>query len=289
MRPTTLLSVCVLWTVAFASVEPATAGAWLRDVGGLYAKTSLLGTATDERFDCEGDRTAAEPFGGRYRERLWFTYLEWGVHERLTLVGSFGVKDARIVDAEVPDYGTRSTGDLRLGVRWGWLRGAWPVSLEVIGSLPTYPRTDPRVGVGAREQFLPAGSGTFESEWRILVGRSLHPLPLYANLDLGYRTRGGAFGDQWLFAVEAGGTAGRLFLKNEVRALLPTGDPCASSSAGAVTLHERSWRWNPELAVALSERWWVGLGTSLPLDGRNALSGIQWTLSLSFERRGSGS
>lgn len=267
-------------------VPDARAGAWLREPGGWYVRTAWLNHTTRDRWDCEGVRASAEPFGGRYREQLLFGYVEWGATERLTLVGSLGYKDARIVGAQVPDYGTRTTTDLRLGTRVGLHRGSWPVSAEVTLAAPTYPRTDPTQPVGGREQFLPGGTGRIEGEARLLVGRSLFPFPLYANLDLGYRARGGAFGDQWLLAFETGGQWRRLFVKSELRAILPTGALCSSASAGAITFHERNWRWAPELAVRIGERTWLGTGANVPISARNALQGTQWSVSLAWQRPG---
>lgn len=282
----TFLAWSCLATVLLCVVPDARGGAWLRDPGGWYLRASWLAHQTRERADCAGESVAAEPFGGRYREQMAFVYAEWGASQRITLVGSFGYKDATIEDAAVPDYGTRSTTDLRLGSRLGLRRGAWPVSLEVMFAVPTYPRTDPTRPVGGREQFLPAGSGRLETEMRVLVGRSLHPLPLYTNLDLGYRLRSAPFGDQWLLAWELGGQWRRWFAKSELRALLPTGDLCASASAGAITFHERNLRWAPEIAFRVGSRTWLGVGASIPWSIRNALEGTQWAVSLAWQRPG---
>ena len=278
--------VILLFGLLGAEARPATAGAWLRDPGAWYLRGAWLTHTTRERCDCEGTTVQAEPFSGRYREQLVFGYAEWGATERLTLVGSFGYKDARIVEAQVPDYGTRSTTDLRLGARVGLHRGAWPISAEFALAAPTYPRTDPTQPVSGRQQYLPAGSGRIEAEARLQVGRSLFPLPLYTNLDVGYRARGGSFGDQWLLAFEAGGQWGRLFAKSELRAMLPTGELCTSSSAGSVNFQERNLRWAPELAVRVGEQAWLGAGASVPLSLRNALQGTQWSISLAWVRPG---
>jgi hypothetical protein len=292
--PQPVVSVKLSYSIAlfFALVNVACgptsawAGAWLREPGGWYAKSTLLAHATRDRWDHQGATTSAEPFGGRYREFHVHQYVEWGASRRLTLVGSFGVKDARIEDAVVPDYGTRSTTDLRIGGRFGLSRGGWPLSLEGSLALPTYDRTDPTLPIGERPQFLPAGNGRAEAEVRVLLGRSLHPIPLYVNLDAGHRFRGGGFGDQWLLAAEAGGTWKRLFAKAELRGTLPTGELRTGSSAGTVSLQERSWRIGPEIALRLGANSWVGLGAAVPFASRNALQGTQWAVSLAWRRMG---
>lgn len=277
---------------ALLSVLPATAeaGAWLQPRGGSYLKATAIHSATTDRIGCGGEREPAEPFGGTYSENKIFLYGEYGWTEALTAVGSFGFGEQEIVDAAVPDYGTRSTGDLRLGLRWGVRRDArLPVSLESLLSIPTYPATDVTLPVGQREQFLPAGSGQLEWEVRMQAGLSFWPAPGYANVDAGYRVRGGEFGDQWLLAGEVGASLDRLFTKVELRGIWPTGDPCSAGfegAAGAVSLNERSLRLGPEAAIRVAGDWWLGVAWSGLLGGRNTLDNDQWLFSVAWTRPG---
>jgi hypothetical protein len=267
----------------------AEAGAWLQPRGASYLKVAGVHSATTDRIDCHGNSEPAEPFGGTYSERKIFLYGEYGWTGALTAVGSFGFGEQEIVDADVPDYGTRSSGDLRMGLRWGVRRDPQlPVSIESLISIPTYPSTDVTLPVGQREQFLPAGSGQLELEIRMQAGISFWPAPGYANLDAGYRARGGSFGDQWLLAAELGATLDRFFTKVEVRGIWPNGDPCSTGAAGSVSLDERSLRLGPEASVRVAGDWWVGLAWSGLLSGRNTLDNDQWLLSVAWARPGSG-
>ncbi len=274
--------------VLLCTVVPggARAGAWLQPVGGAYVKTSWLYLDADRRHDCRGDEGPAASFDGSFREHQAFVYGEFGLHHRVTGLVSMAFKDARITDAVVPEFGTRSTGDLRLGARWGLATGPVPVSLETVVSIPTYPESDLSDPVGEREQFLPAGTGRMEVETWLQAGASSYPLPLYANLALGRRDRGGVFGDQWLAAAEVGATFDRVFLKSDLRAVLADGDLCAGKAAvGAVTVHEQSLHWSPEASWRLAGDLWVGAGASFLLAGRNTLDGTQWSLSVAWQRR----
>ncbi|RKZ16663.1 hypothetical protein DRQ53_05715 [bacterium] len=282
-------SVLALLFFLLADAGPAVAGAWVQPPGASFLKAGALYSSTENRVDCHGEIEAAEPFGGAYRERKFFLYGEYGLIEELTLLGSFVFGEQEIVDAVVPDYGTRSTGDLRMGARWGLRRDPrWPLSVEAVLSVPTYPSTDPTLPVGEREQFLPSGSGTIEAELRLQAGVSFWPLPFYANLDGGYRSRGQPYGDQWLLTGEVGGSTGRFFGKVELRGIWPDGDPCSSSSAGAVSVHERSLRLGPEGSVRVAGNWWLGATWSTLLSGRNTLDNDQWLLSVSWARPGGG-
>jgi hypothetical protein len=286
------MRILLLLVIVFVGSGPprlAAAGAWLQPRGGSYLKASGLYSATEERIDCRGEVEPAEPFGGTYSERKIFLYGEFGLFDRMTLVGSFGFGEQKIVDASVPDYGTRSSGDLKIGTRWGLLRSpATPVSVETVLSVPTYPTTDVTLPVGQREQFLPAGTGEFEFEVRLQAGASFWPRPFYANVDGGIRARGGQFGNQWLLAGEVGAGLDRFFMKVEVRGIWPTGDTCSTGAAGAVSINERSLRIGPEAAFRVAGDWWLGATWTTLLSGRNTLDNDQLMLSVAWSRTGAG-
>jgi hypothetical protein len=265
---------------SFAGVTPARAGAWLQPVGDSFVKATVLRQSSDERWDCRGGVIPADP-AGAFEQTQWFVYGEHGLLEWLTLTGSWAYKDQQIDGDQV--YGTRSSGDLRLGSRVPLLRGSRPVSLEATLSFPTYERSELRDPPALRKQYLPAGSGRFESEIHALAGASLWPLPLYLNGDLGFRSRGGDFEDQWLVALEIGGSSPYFFAKNELRWAIPLDERCEGDlAAGTLALHERMVSISPELAARLKGRFWVTAGYSHPISGRNGLTSGVWSLGLIF-------
>lgn len=261
------------------------AGAWLQSPGAVYFKTSWLRSQTSTGLDCRGQVREVDEFGGRYQVNQVLSYVEWGARDWLTLVGSWSVQDQRITEARIPEYGTRSTGDLHLGARFPLLRGRVPVSAQWTTIFPTYRGTDLGAPVADRTQYLPAGSGQVEFEPSLQAGLSLYPLPLYSGLELGYRHRGGDFGDEWLLRAELGVSSPRFFAKAEIGWILPTGDPCASSSVGGVSLQQRLVRFSPELAVRARGNLWVNLGLTTVVSGRNTLDGEQLSLGFSWIRR----
>jgi hypothetical protein len=270
---------CLLLAVLIAGPQAARAGAWLEPPKARYLKIGLLHTRASSRWDCRGASRPADPSGNDYVERQVFLYGEYGLRPGLTVLGSWAYKDQSI-DGE-PVFGTRSTGDLRLGARMGLVRaGPRPVSLEAVLSLPTYPPSDLSSPPGEREQYLPAGSGALEAELRILAGLSFYPLPLYANVDAGYRARGRQVADQWLLACEVGAGSNRSFVKIEGRWRLPVEESCEDALVGSVAASERRVEIAPEGGVRLWESIWLSLGYTHPLAGRNTLDAGQWSLAL---------
>ncbi len=273
------LGLLLLSCASMIFVPPTvSAGAWVQPPGSSFWKASLLSQTASERWSCEGDKAVADP-DGDFVQRQVFAYGEWGATERLTLIGSWAWKDARIDGT--PEYGTRSTGDLRLGTRWGLVQGKRPLAVETVFSIPTYSRSDLALAPAQRSQFLPAGTGRVEAEIRFLAGASLFPLPLYTNIDLGYRVRGGSFGEQWVGALELGASSPRLFAKTELRFIIPQHEDCGTDAAvGAVASGERSLQVAPEVAVRFSRLAWVSVGASFPISGRNSLDAPVWSLGI---------
>ena len=84
----------------------------------------------------------------------------------------------------------------------------------------------------------PLGTGEADAEVQLLYGQSLWPIPAYVSAGAGYRFRGGSgardlatvgaiggLNDEIFYHVEAGYTAGQVFLKLRLDALLNTEDP----------------------------------------------------------------
>jgi hypothetical protein len=264
---------------------PSRAGAWLQETGAIYLKTAWIQSKTSDGLDCRGDEREVDEFGGNYEVQQVFSYVEWGARDWLTVLGSWSAKDQRISEARIPEYGTRSTGDFRLGARLPVRRGRIPVAAQFVASLPTYPSTRLSDPVADREQFLPAGSGNFEYEIGVQSGLSLYPLPIYANLGLSRRQRGGEFGDEWLVSSEVGYSSPRYFAKAEMSWILPTGDPCASVRVGSVAIHERVVNFVPEIGVRTWRDFWLNAGFSTVTSGRNTLDGEQFSLGFYWIRR----
>jgi len=269
--------ILVCW--AFTA-SPARAGAWLQPKGDGYGKVSLLAQRTAQRLDDEGNPANANPGGADYAEQQVFFYGEWGLKHWFTALGSFAIKNQTI--ETTPEFGTLSTGDLRLGGRLGLVQGPKSLAIESLVWIPTYPKSDLSQPPSQREQFLPAGTGEPALEIRLLGGLSLFPLPLYTNLDVGYLARGGEFTDQWLGTVEFGGSNQNLFAKLELRWLFEASSGGVDLVGGRVSPPERFLRAGIELAFRVVGPAWFNLGYSPLIQGQNTLDSNQWGFGLVY-------
>lgn len=266
----------------------ARAGAWTQPVGGHYLKASWLALEADHRLDAGGERAPADPSGAAYRSRQLFVYGEYGWRDGLTALGSWSWGEQSLGEGG-SRYGTRSPGDLRAGLRWStpWARPSTPVSLQVVASLPTYPRSDLARDPAVREQYLPAGSGFAQLEAVLQLGRSLWPLPLYLSTELGTRLRGGSYREQLVGSLELGGGGPALGGKLELRARLAPGGGEAEA-VGAVAVADEELRLAPGLSARLRGGLRLELGADFLLWGREQLDAPQWQLGLAWTGRGPG-
>ncbi len=197
-------------------------GAWVQQKRGYYFKVAGSYVNTGEEFDHEGNRkNILEDFAvfedAEYREVAIFTYLEYGLFDRLTLIGNLPFKFATSRRTEISNYfengmrdvshTTTGFGDFYVGGRLGLLTLPLVVSLQSGIKLP--------LGYEASSEIEGPALGNHEVEYeaQLLAGQSLHPLPIYVTGGLGYRVRGGPLHDEVFFDIEAGYTGANVLLK----------------------------------------------------------------------------
>ena len=190
------LTVALLALLSIALVPTCVqAGAWLQKKDGGYVKISYASFRSSTAYDQNGDTVDLNAGGlsaGDYKDISFNTYLEYGLHDKLTLIANVPIKQAS-------KGGERSIGpgDLTAGFRTPVLSG--PVVLSVSSSV--------KVPLYTASQFAAPSLGTakVDGDFRVLVGRSFWPIPGYGTAEVGYRRRGG-FADQVVYSAEMGGT-----------------------------------------------------------------------------------
>jgi hypothetical protein len=207
--------------------DPAHAQAWTQPKGGGYAKLSLSSVTASDRYTFDG--RAVEYSTSRaetpFRDRSAYLYAEAGVTDDVTLVLNVPYKYTTI-EGSAFRYQTRGFGTVRVGGRYD-LDGL----IEAVGG-PNQLAVNAgvRLPVGYTRNLRPsAGPGQVDLELTVDYGRSLHPLPLYAQAGAGFRYRSGWYGlstatscpasavnclrdqtsdlgDEWIASAEVGAT-----------------------------------------------------------------------------------
>jgi len=142
--------------------------------------------------------------GESFDSRQAFFYVEYGVRDRLTVIGSTSAGRLRS-EVGSASLSTSALSDLDVGVKYQLTDG--PIVLA--------PYFRVKVPTGYSASAVPAvGTGDIDFEGRVLAARSFYPLPIYVGAELGLRHRSGRFSNQVPYVFEIGATPSkRLFLK----------------------------------------------------------------------------
>lgn len=172
------------------------AGAWTAKKGAFYEKLAFNFYYADHSFDPSGERRST-PNNGEFTDYNISNYFEYGLLDNLTLINSITYKRLRNEDDSAIAKG-HGLGDLDLGLRYKLVDSekAGILSTQLLVKIPgAYDKNDP----------LPLGNDQFDTELRLLYGRSLYQwFPGYANLELGYRFRAEDPSDEIRYLVEVG-------------------------------------------------------------------------------------
>ena len=281
-------------TVLLLAALPAQldAGAWTQPPGGLYLKLAGLSFRSLEDFDREGKRGLRinKPHKNELSDNNISVYLEYGLRERLTLVATlpykrllytevreFNRSDTNTIDTRIQDEKESGFADLEMRLRWRLLEDPAVVSVTLGGKLP--------LGYEMQEESnVPLGTAEIDGDTRLLVGKSLYPLPGYATGAIGYRRRGGIFSDEFLYSLEAGFTYGNLLFKGVAEGLRTFGDCGATGAMGMLIGDRNSLKLAPGVIWSLGERLELGADLFHIVSGCNTAAGTTWALGLAFKR-----
>ncbi len=294
------------------------AGAWTLAPGGMYFKIAGLSFHSQDYLDIAGERRAraAKPSVEALSDESISAYLECGLREHLTLVATLPYKRLVYKNTEVkafksdlldttitrihPDEINSGLADLELRLRWRLLRNPAVVSLALGGKFPLgYDVEQERIGsLGAgglglgpspvdggadADDKVLLGTGERDIDMRLLVGKSLYPLPGYWTSAVGYRKRGGAFSDEFFYGVEAGVTYKRLLVKGAVEGTRTLGD-CGAMGQGGLVGDQNILKLAPGLSWSLSKHLEIGVDLFHIAAGCNTAAGTTYAAGLAFKR-----
>lgn len=163
--------------------------------GEAYIKITQGFANASERYDADGGVVPYDPDtdGTPFRDRSRYLYGEVGLAPSLTLFGTLPYKRLFIRDGGFATPVERQASDLGsavLGLRVGLE--------EAIGVLDDRSAIAANVAfivpLGYRRNFAPAvGPGQVDAQFLLAYGRSLWPIPAYAQAGVGYRYRTSVF------------------------------------------------------------------------------------------------
>lgn len=194
MKHTTLTALMAFLLVAAYS-GTGFAGAWTAPKNAFYEKLSYNYYYAHETFDQSGNRGGTAN-NGKFTDNNISNYFEYGLRDDLTVLNSLTYKWLDNRDDSAHSTAS-SLGDVDLGLRYKLLDStAGIVSTQLLVKIPgAYDKTDP----------LPLGNGQFDTELRLLYGRSLYPfIPGYGNVEVGYRWRADGPSDEVRYLIEFG-------------------------------------------------------------------------------------
>ena len=291
------------------------AGAWTQAPGGMYCKIAGLSFRSQDYLDATGERRerVAKPSMEALSDQSMSAYLEYGLLERLTLVATLPYKRLTYENTEVkvfksdlldttitrihPDEINSGLADLELRLRWRLLRFPAVVSLALGGKFPLgYDMDQESIGslgagglglglspsTGADDK-VPLGTGERDIDMRLLVGKSLYPLPGYLTSTVGYRKRGGAFSDEIFYGFEAGVSYKRLLVKGAVEGMRTRGD-CGAMGQGGLVGDQDILKLAPGLIFSLSKHLELGVDLFHIAAGCNTAAGTTYAAGLAFKR-----
>ena len=196
-------------------------GAWSLPKGHFWTKITVMRQAADEeytatggggrgddpaRFFQPGDR-APYRFDGRYSSVGVFLDLRYGLTDWIEIGAQLPYFDQNFSDTQDPffleDRGQRTLSDMRATMKVRLASNLVVFSLKAATKAPTGKFRN-------RDGLITVAEGQWDIDIIGQIGRSLWPIPAYANLDVGYRVRFKNSevdrdpGDEWTFNAEAG-------------------------------------------------------------------------------------
>jgi len=278
--------------VTALSANAASAGAWLQPRGSHYAKVYGSYLYATREFNASGEKvdilsSQRDVTRTAFRDVTIGTYVEYGVSERLTVVGKLPFKILTSRRTEITDladlrYDVEAVNgglaDLEVAGRVPIVTTPLPVSLQLGVKLPLGYRSRPSNGGAA------LGSGSPDLEARLQGGLSLHPYG-YVGAEFGYRVRGGDVDDEMDILLEAGTRRGRVRVGAKLDVSFSTGsiEQLAESSTKGVTNYE-SVQVLPTISVLLAPHIALSVEAIHTLSGKNTTVGTSWAVGVELTR-----
>lgn len=268
----------VVMLMVVTSATSALAGAWTANQGAFYDKVAFNYYYSHQTFDSNGNRNGT-PNNGKFTDYNLSNYFEYGLIENLTVINSLAYKwlenDERTVRTE--GYGV---GDVDLGLRYKLLDSEkiGIVSSQLLVKIPGgYKTSDP----------LPLGNGQYDTELRLLYGRSLYPMiPGYGNVEIGYRWRAEAPSDEIRYLIEFGvDVTKEFYTRAKLDGIISVDNGMKRDTSGNPTATNNFDLGKLDLTIGYkaAPNWGVEASYVPAIYGQNTAAGSTYTLALYFK------
>lgn len=289
-----MIKCCLIAGLALlGAVVDAGAGAWTLPKGRFWGKATYFQQTTNEWYLANsqlidgqvvgiGER-ARYNFNGEYESKALFVEGFYGLSDRLDIGVQIPYFDQTFGDETRLDIGPVSDAglsDIRVLAKFRLLDKPLLLTVKTGVKMPT--------GEFKNEDgLIPVGEGQWDYDFVAQLGRSFWPLPLYSNIDLGYRVRTKNDeidrdpGDEWFLNAELGYNITRkLMLMGKYEML--RSDP--SLEFGFLVNRSQIKRitfFTPVLLYAIDARTALEAAVRISLNGRNYPAGWQLVLGVS--------
>ena len=251
--------------------------------GQFWGKLTYFQQQTEEWYVGKGRGTpgtrARYDFDGQYESRAVFFESMYGVTDRLDLGLQIPYFDQSFANAALARTDT-GLSDIRALAKFRLLAKPLVLAFKAGVKVPT--------GEFKNEDgLIPVGEGQWDFDFVGQIGRSFWPLPLYGNIDLGYRvrTRNEQIdrdpGDEWFLNAEMGYQLVRqLMLLGKCEVL--RSDPAIDffGDFEIETGIKRITYLTPALLYAVGQRTTIEAAVRFSLNGRNFPAGRQFVLGV---------
>jgi len=255
----------------------AFAGAWTAPQGSFYEKLAYNYYYSHQFFASNGSRSGSFSHD-KFTDHDVSNYFEFGLTNDLTVLNALAYKWLQNAD-DTGHTSASGLGDVDLGLRYKLLDGSAGIfSTQLLVKVP---------GAYGKGDALPLGNGQFDTELRLLYGRSLYPaIPGYANFELGYRWRDGDPSDELRYLVELGVDLTRnLYARTKLDGTYSLDNGKRTDQSGNPTATNNFDLGKLDLALGYKITPALGLEVSYRPDvyGQNTAAGANYSLALYYK------
>lgn len=261
------------------STDVCFAGAWTMGENAIYTRLTANYYHAKAVFDADGDRRDF-PLDGEFRDLYLNNYVEFGLTDSVTLIGSLYYKSIKKQDDAV-EQKTWGIGDIDVGTKMKLVDRPWGVlATQALIKIP---------GPYDIDDDLPLGNGQIDLEVKMLYGRSLYPhFPGYVNGELGYRWRFEDPSDEVRYLIEVGVDLTRNFygrIKLDGVYSMDNGRHFDIGGNPKIANNYDLGKLDVVLGVKIDRRWGIEIGYMPEIYGQNTSAGTTYTVALTYHVR----